>query len=85
MSRVQSSRILVRTSLQTVDVVWLSSADSFRSGTPMPADLTGRERRVQISRVVVLGGASEEFGKEDGTDDRFYWHKVVRNILHYAL
>ena len=46
---VPSRRESVRTKVHMLEVVWLSSADSVRLGTPTPADLTGRERRARKS------------------------------------
>ena len=54
-SGVPSRRDLVRTAVHTLKVVWLSLADLMELGTPTPADLTGRERRVQRSRGMVVG------------------------------
>ena len=44
---VPASRDFVKTKVHTLEVVWLLSADLVRLGMPMPATLTGRERRVR--------------------------------------
>ena len=54
-SRVQSSRLLMRTAVHAVDDVWLSSAKDVKLGTPMPADLAGKESGERRSERMVVG------------------------------
>ena len=51
-------RILVRTVVQTSDVVWLLSVDLVGTGTPMLVNLTGRERRLWRLGGMVAGAVS---------------------------
>jgi len=79
--RVPSMREPVSKTVNTLEVVRLPVADSIGLGTLTPADLTGRERRVQRS-----GGVDTEVSREEGrTDGSFYRREVISDIRHYTI